>query len=192
MKKSLKKCFCYTDHFILLCNKVLENSELRENKNYKSSFRCLTFKVNISVLKCKLRRNMTKNICLFLLYFMIWNEFWDNTRICRLSHLAHPALGILNSCVAPIICHFILAICGAHRKRWKTRWVSCFHLESIMKYVMYFMQRNYAICSTDLHHYFLWKWTKFSWKLLENYSKSRMYFASEASYVYILSGQKLI
>ena len=138
MKKSLKKCFCYTDHFILLCNKVLENSELRENKNYKSSwFRCLTFKVNISVLKCKLRRNMTKNICLFLLYFMIWNEFWDNTRICRLSHLAHPALGILNSCVAPIICHFILAICGAHRKRWKTRWVSCFHLESIMKYVMY-------------------------------------------------------
>ena len=98
---------------------------------------------------------------------MIWNEFWDNTRICRLSHLAHPALGILNSCVAPIICHFILAICGAHRKRWKTRWVSCFHLESIMKYVMYFMQRNYAICSTDLHHYFLWKWTKFSWKLLK-------------------------
>ena len=135
---------------------------------------------------------MTKNICLYLLYFMIWNEFWDNTRICRLSHLAHPALGILNSCVAPIICHFILAICGAHRKRWKTRWVSCFHLESIMKYVMYFMQRNYAICSTDLHHYFLWKWTKFSWKLKENYSKSRMYFASEASYVYILSGQKLI
>ena len=77
-------------------------------------------------------------------YFMIWNEFWDNTRICRLSHLhlAHPAsLRILNSYVAPIICHFILPMrCEqyvVHRKRWKTRWVSCFHLESIMKYVMY-------------------------------------------------------
>ena len=164
-------------------------------KNYKSSFRCLTFKVNISVLKCKLgvkKKHDKKH----LPFFTVFHDLeWILGQHEDLSFIAPST-----SCSWD----FELMCCTYHMSLHSSNmWSTPQTLKNTLGFLfsfgihnevcdVHFMQRNYAICSTDLHHYFLWKWTKFSWKLLENYSKSRMYFASEASYVYILSGQKLI